>query len=49
MEGCRHQQACSSKGIEAFSAYFHAEEDVSFIKNNKGCTMARVEVKTGEQ
>ena len=49
MEGCRHQQARSSKGIEAFSADFQAEEDVSFIKNNKGCMMARVEAKTGEE
>jgi hypothetical protein len=41
MEGCRHQQARSTKGIEAFSANFQAEEDVSFIKNNKGCMMAQ--------
>jgi hypothetical protein len=49
MEGCRHQQACSSKGIETFSADFQAEKDVAFIKNSKGCTMARVKVKTGEE
>jgi hypothetical protein len=48
MKGCRHQQARSSKGIEAFSADFQAEEDVSF-KNSKGCTMVPVEAKTGEQ
>jgi hypothetical protein len=40
MEGCRHQQVRSSKDIEAFSANFQAEEDVSFIKISKGCTMA---------
>jgi hypothetical protein len=49
MEGCKHQQARSSKGIDAFSADFQAEEDVSFIKNSKGCTMAQVEVKTSEE
>jgi hypothetical protein len=49
MEGCKYQEEHSSKGIEAFSADFQAEEDVSFIKNNKGCTMAPVEAKTGEQ
>jgi hypothetical protein len=42
MERCEDQQAHSSKRIEAFSANFHAEEDVSFIRNNKGCTMAQV-------
>jgi hypothetical protein len=47
MEGCRHQQVCSSKGIKAFSTGFQAEENVSFIKNRKGCTMAPIEVKTG--
>jgi hypothetical protein len=31
MEGCKYQQARSSKGIEAFSTDFQAEEDVSFI------------------
>jgi hypothetical protein len=41
MEGCRHQQVHSSNGIEAFSTDFQAEEDVSFIKNNKRCTMAQ--------
>jgi hypothetical protein len=41
-------QVRSSKGIEAFSADFQAEEDVSFIKNSKGCTIARVEMKTSE-
>jgi hypothetical protein len=35
MEGCRHQQARSSKGIEAFSLDFQAGEDVSFIKTAK--------------
>jgi hypothetical protein len=49
MEGCRHQQACFSKVIEAFSIDFQAKEDVSCIKNNKGCTMTRVEVKSGEE
>jgi hypothetical protein len=49
MEGCRYQQARSSKGIEAFSANFKAEDDVSFIKNSKGCMMARVEAKTSEE
>jgi hypothetical protein len=48
MEGCKHQQARSSKGIEAFSADFQAEENVSFIKNSKGCTIAPVEAKIGE-
>jgi hypothetical protein len=46
MEGCKCQQARSSKRIEAFSVDFQAEEDVYFIKNSKGCTMAQVEVKT---
>jgi hypothetical protein len=49
MEGCGHQQACSSKGIEAFSPDFQAGEDVSFIKNSKGCTMAQVEAKIYEE
>jgi hypothetical protein len=30
------------------SADFQAEEDVSFIKNNKGYTMARIKVKISE-
>jgi hypothetical protein len=49
MEGCRHQQAHSSKGIEAFSIDFQDEEGVSSIKNNNGCRMVPVEEKTGEQ
>jgi hypothetical protein len=49
MEGCRHQQAHSSKGTEEFSTDFCVEEDVSFIKNYKGCTMKQVEVKTGDE
>jgi hypothetical protein len=49
MEGCRHQQARSSKSNEAFCADFQAKEDVSFIKNSKGCTMTRVKAKTSEQ
>jgi hypothetical protein len=31
MEGCKYQQVRSSKGIEAFSTDFQAEEDVFFI------------------
>jgi hypothetical protein len=47
MEECKHQQVCSSKDIKAFSTSFQVEENVSFIKNYKGCTMAPIEVKTG--
>jgi hypothetical protein len=39
----------SSKGIEAFFVDFQVEEDVSFFKNGKGCTMSRVKAKTGEE
>jgi hypothetical protein len=46
MEEYEHQQVCSSKGIKAFSTGFQVEENVSFIKNYKGCTMAPIEVKT---
>jgi hypothetical protein len=46
MEGCKYKQVLSSKGIEVLSADFQVEEDVSFIKNHKGCTMSQVEAKT---
>jgi hypothetical protein len=49
MVGCRHQQAHSSKGTEAFSADYQDEEDVSFIKNSKRCIMVQVEAKIGDE
>jgi hypothetical protein len=35
MEGCKYQQVRSSKGIEAFSTDFQAEEDVFSSKTAK--------------